>query len=103
MESSTHEKRLKKIEAECAELRRQILKLEFQSKKDSVESRKAREQFQKESDERWLRFEKISDRTQRHLDHLSQLTGIAFDTFEDLDGRLDAASKPLARKRQRTD
>ncbi|MBK8812936.1 MAG: hypothetical protein IPN69_19705 [Acidobacteria bacterium] len=96
MENSTHEKRLKKIEAECAELRRQILKLEFQNKKDIFS-------FRKESDERWLRFEKISDRTQRHLDHLSQLTGIAFDTFEDLDDRLDAESKPLARKRQRTD
>jgi uncharacterized membrane protein YgaE (UPF0421/DUF939 family) len=103
MENSTHEKRLKKIEADCAELRRQILKLEFQNKKDSVESRKLHEAFQRESEQRWHRFEQLREQTQRHLNHLSQLTGIAFDTFEDYEERLDTASKPLARKRPQVD
>ncbi len=96
MENSTHEKRLKKIEAECAELRRQILKLEFQNKKDTVA-------FRTESNERWQRFERLREQTQRHLNHLSQLTGLTFEIADDIDDRLDAASKPLVRKRQRVE
>ena len=102
MASSAHEKRIEKIEAECVEIKKQILQLEFQHKKDIVE-------FSKESDERWKKIDKQSEQTARHLEqlsahanHLSKLTGIAFEDFDELDGRLESASVSLSRKRKKT-
>ena len=40
MTDSTHEKRIKKIEAECVEIKKQIMQLEFQNKKDLRELEK---------------------------------------------------------------
>ncbi len=96
MNDQTHEQRLKSIEAECSELRRQILKLEFQHKKDVLHSKR-------ESDASWRRFEAIREQTQKHLNHLSQLTGMSFETLYDIDDRLAEAAKPLSKKSQISD
>lgn len=103
MKNQPHENRLEVIEAECAELRRQILKLEFESKKDAVEARRAHEKFVRESEIRWQRYTELREQTRLHLNHLSNLTGLAFDDIFEIDARLDAASKHLARKRQRSE
>lgn len=88
---TAHEKRIEKIEAECVELRKQILQLEFQHKKDIREFEKYSQVQTQKSDKEW-------ERTNKHLRHLSQLAGISFERLEELDERLESASISLSRK-----
>lgn len=74
---------------ELTELKKQILRLEFQHKKDNEEIRENLKQTSKN-------LNHIS----KHLKHLSTLAGIAFERLDDLDDRLDNAAKSLARKKK---
>ena len=82
-----HQEKLNQIEAECNEIKRQILQLEFQHKKDMVD-------YKKESE---LRNRQI----ERHLRHLSKLAGITFEELDAMDDRLTSAAEPLSRSRKR--
>ena len=77
-----------------AEIRRQILQLEFQHKKDMVEMRESQEKLQARIDQRL-------DYVGRHLEHISQLTGYAFEEIRDIDDRLVSASNSLASKKKK--
>lgn len=88
---TAHEKRIQKIETECVELRKQILQLEFQHKKDIRE-------FEKHSQVQTEKYDREWERTKKHLRHLSQLAGIAFERLEELDERLESASISLSHK-----
>jgi len=72
---NNHQEKLNRIEAECGKIKRQILQLEFQNKKDIAELEKETAELKKESE---LRNRQI----ELHLRHLSKLAGI---TFEELD------------------
>lgn len=91
MDNATHEKRIQKIEAECVEIKKQILQLEFQHKKDIRE-------FEKQSQSQTEKYDREWERTKKHLRHLSQLAGITFEQLEELDERLESASVSLSRK-----
>lgn len=84
---NNHQEKLNQIEAECREIKRQILQLEFQHKKETVE-------FKKEWE---LRDRQI----QLHLQHLSKLAGITFEELDAMDDRLTSAAVPLSRSRKR--
>lgn len=95
MTDSAHEKRIQKIEAECVELKKQIMQLEFQHKKDTLESEKQHEKWRKEIDKD---FKFLS----AHAKHLSQLAGITFEELGELDERLETASASLSRKSKKS-
>ena len=98
MNNATHEKRIQKIETECVELRKQILQLEFQQKKDIHEFEKRSKVKAEEDERRRKESDKEWERTKKHLRHLSQLAGITFERLEELDERLESASVSLSRK-----
>lgn len=62
MRENGHEKKIAKIEANCAKLKEQIMQLEFQTKKDIVAAQK--------------RFDEWDDRFRRRLDYIAKLAGI---------------------------
>ena len=69
-------------ENEEDELKRQILQLEFQHKKDMANID--------------LRLDRIA----RQLDHITQLTGFAFSELEFQNGKLNEAGAILSRKKE---
>ena len=91
---NNHQEKLNQIEAECNEIKRQILQLEFQNKKDMTEHKKEMDEYKKES---VLRNRQI----ERHLSHLSKLAGITFEELDAMDDRLTSAAVPLSRSRKR--
>lgn len=78
-----------------AEMRKQILQMEFQHKKDISEMR---ESHQKNEDtiERILRSQ---ERTQKHLEYITQLTGIAFEDLDFQSQKISDAGDALSRKK----
>lgn len=71
------------------ELQRQILQLEFQHKKEIAEIR----ELQAKTDFRL-------DRIAGQLDHITQLTGFAFQEMEFNNQKLQDAGEALTRKKQ---
>ncbi len=82
-----HQERLNNIEAECDELRRQILQLEFQHKKDSVEAEK--------------QFTDRYEKTQRQLDYITRLVGITYEELDLLDDKIIESGSILTKPRKR--
>lgn len=78
-----------------AEIRKQILQMEFQHKKDIAE---LRESYKKNEDtiERILQSQ---ERTQKHLEYITQLTGIAFEDLEFQSQKMSDAGDLLKRKK----
>ena len=89
--SNEQVKRLTKVEDETNKLRRDILQLEFQHKKDVADFEK---RFQVNLDS----IQSSLDHTGKHLRHLSQLVGITFEKLDNLDDRLESASISLSPK-----
>lgn len=85
---------------EIEQLRKEIIKLEFQHKKDIVEWEKRRKREMEESQAVTDQIKRLQARTQAQLDHITKLTGIAFEYFEDIDETFDKVSKAAARKRK---
>ena len=86
-----HQESISRIEAETAEIRRQMSQYELLAKKEEVERKKELDQMRRESE---IRNEKI----EKHLRHLSSLAGITFEQLDELDYRLQSASVSLAKK-----
>jgi len=84
---NNHQEKLNQIEAECREIKRQILQLEFQTKKDMADLKQESE----------LRNRQI----ELHLRHLSKLAGITFEELDAIDDRLTSVAVPLSRSRKR--
>ena len=120
MNDTAHEKRIKNIEAECLELKKQILQFEFQHKKDIAEFEKRHKkdiaefdrisqirshEHERRTEERERRRKEIDKNLQQlsaHAAHLSKLTGIAFEELGEIDQRLESASLSLSRKRKKS-
>ncbi len=87
MTDAEHVERLRNIEAETEEIRRQIMQFEFQHKKDVADAEK--------------QFKARADRMQRQLDHLIKLVGITYDELDQIDSTLTATGVVLTRPRRR--
>jgi len=98
---NNHQEKLNRIEAESSEIKRQILLLEFQTKKDIVELEKDIVELEKETAELKKESELRNRQIELHLRHLSKLAGITFEELDAIDDRLTAAAVPLSRSRKR--
>lgn len=95
MTDANHDKRIKKIEAEMVELRKQIMQIEFISKRDSSMAKREHEAARKESD-------RINARIDKKLNHVSTLMGIAYDELDMLGEKIQESGRVLARPRKRS-
>lgn len=91
MEIESHSMRIDRIEAETAEIRKQMLQYEFLAKKEEVERKKDLDEMRKASEVR-------NENIENHLKHLSALAGITFEQLDEIGNRLHAASVSLAGK-----
>ena len=76
-----------------AELRRQILQLEFQHKKEIAEIRG----LQAKTENQLARVSQLQMGTQQQLDHITQLTGFAFEELKLSDQKMREAGEILSR------
>ena len=88
MTDAAHEKRIKKMEAEIVELRKQIMQVEFISKRDTAEARKE--------------HEKVSAQIDRQIKHISSIMRITYDELDILDEKIQESGRVLARPRKRS-
>ncbi|MGH9949319.1 MAG: hypothetical protein ACRD6X_19270 [Pyrinomonadaceae bacterium] len=86
MSENGQKKKIDKIEAETSEIKRRLMQLEFQHKKDIAEAEK--------------RFNARDNMIQKRLDHLSKLAGITYEEMEFLDEKLVGAGRELAKPRK---
>lgn len=89
-----HEEKIQQIETETAELKHQIMKLEFQHKKDIIEAEKEFKRSQQAFNER-------SDKIQRQLDYITRLAGITYEELDLLDEKITKGGEILASPRKR--
>lgn len=95
MTDANHEKRIKKNEAEMVELRKQIMQIEFISKRDTAAARREHEAARKE-------HEKISAQIDKQIQHISKIMGITYDELNMLDEKIQESGRVLARPRKRS-
>ena len=76
------------------EIRQELMKLEFQHKKDIAE---AEQLFNNRFDRIQIQLEEaiIQKQTQAHLNHITKLTGISFEKFADIESRIEKAADAL--------
>ena len=86
MTQAEHEKRLRKIETQTEEIKRQIMRLEFQEKKDWVEAKRD--------------FEARDKKIQQRIDYIAKLAGITYDELDNLDLKTQEAGRLLSGKRE---
>ena len=82
-----HEEKIQHIETDIAELKHQLMKLEFQNKKDIIESEG--------------QFNERSDKIQRQLGYITKLAGITYQELDLLDEKITQGGKILASPRKR--
>ena len=95
MTDANHEKRIKKIEAEMVELRKQIMQVEFINKRDNSAAKREHEAARKE-------HEKVSAQIDRQIKHVSTIMGITYDELIMLDEKIQDSGRVLARPRKRS-
>ena len=88
MTDNGHQKRIDDIETETGEIKRQIMQLEFQHKKDIVEARR--------------KADETEARIQRGIDHLIRLMGISYEELDLLDEKLQKTGRYLTIPRERS-
>jgi hypothetical protein len=86
MTPGEHEEHIRKIQAETEEIKRQILQLEFQNKKDIAAAQK--------------RFDAWDEKITKKLNHIAQLVGITYEELDNLDLKTQEAGKRLSRHRE---
>ena len=94
MTQTEHEKRLRKIEAETEEIKRQIMQFEFQHKKDIVEAECRFEGWSKAMDAK-------QDSSQKQIDHLIKRVGLTYDELDEIDATHTETGVVLTRARRR--
>ncbi|MDQ3636367.1 MAG: hypothetical protein M3405_17965 [Acidobacteriota bacterium] len=87
--------RLEKIEDETAEIKKQILELEFQHKKDIIEAEKRSNEWAERMEKSLVQMEKSLVQMRDNLHHINKLAGITFEKFDDIESRLKGASDAL--------
>jgi len=95
MTDNGHKKRIDEIKAETEEIRRQIMKLEFQHKKDIVEANREAAKADK-------RFNERQDNMQKHLDYITRLAGVTYEELDLLDEKLQKTGRYLTLPRERS-
>ena len=93
MTDASHEKRIKKIDGEIVELRKQIMQIEFISKRETAAARRDHEAAQKERD-------KSGKRIDKRIEHLSLLMGITYDELNLVGEQVHESGRVLARPRK---
>jgi phage shock protein A len=88
MTDANHEKRIKKMEAEMVELRKQIMQIEFVSKRDTAVARKE--------------HEKVSAHIDKQIKHISTIMRITYDELNMFDEKIQESGRILARPRKRS-
>lgn len=83
----SNENKIERLELETVELKNQLLKLEFQHKKDIVETEK--------------RFNERSEKIQRQLDYITKLAGITYQELDLLDEKIIQGGQILTSSRKR--
>ncbi len=73
------------------DLKQELMKLEFQHKKDIAEA-------DKRFNERFDKMQEVNQQMQAHLNHITKLAGISFEKFEDIESRIENASVALKPK-----
>lgn len=86
MATNGYDKEIAKIRAETEKIKKQIMQLEFQSKKDSVEAKRD--------------FEARDRAIQQRIDYIAKLAGITYDELDKLDEKTQEAGRGLARPRE---
>jgi hypothetical protein len=86
MQANGHEKRIAKIEANCAKLKEQIMRLEFQNKKDIAAARR--------------RFDEWDAKIRKRIDYIAKLAGITYEELDNLDLKVQDAGRVLATRRK---
>ncbi len=89
-----HEEKIQQIELEMTEMKSQILKLEFQHKKDIMEAEKDIAEAQK-------RFNERDEKIQRRIDYVAKLAGITYQELDLLDEKLVRTGQVAASPRKR--
>ena len=93
MTDANHEKKIKKVEAEIVELRKQIMQIEFISKTDTAAARQEHEAARKE-------FDRTNNIINRQIQHLSRLMGITYDELDLFDGKVQESGRVLGQPRK---
>jgi hypothetical protein len=88
MTEAQHNKRLQAIELDTEKLRRQIMQLEFQLKKDIVEANK--------------QFKESNDQITKQIKYIAKLAGITYDELDKLDFKISEAGRQLSKPRERS-
>ena len=86
MTSAEHEERLRKIEAETEEIKRQMMQFEFQNKKDIADAER--------------RFDERQQAMDAKIDHLIKLAGLSYEALDEIDATLTEAGVVLTRPRK---
>ncbi len=86
MTDANHEKRLKKVETEILELRKQILQLEFISRRDHAIAQRE--------------FDSNDKKIQKRIDYIAKLAGITMDELNLLDEKIKTSGRVLAEPRR---
>lgn len=86
MTDANHEKKIKKLEAEMVELRKQIMQIEFVSKRDTAAARKE--------------HERVTAKIDRQIQHISLIMGITYDELNLLEEKIVESGRSLARPRK---
>ena len=97
-----HEKHLKKIETETAEIKKQIMQLEFQHKKDIVAERNRMEAADRRFEDWSTRFNEWDAKMTLKIEHMAKLVGITIEELDNLGDKLMIAGSQLARPRKRS-
>ena len=94
MTDAEHEINIQTIRNETEEIKRQIMQLEFQHKKDIVEA-------DRRFDTRMAKLEAASNRNQGQIDHLIKLVGFTYNELDSIDATLTETGVVLSRPRKR--
>jgi acetate kinase len=82
-----NENKIEKLELETVELKNQIMKLEFQHKKDIVDAEK--------------RFNDKTEKIQNQIDYIAKLAGITYQELDLLDEKIIQGGQVLTSSRKR--
>ena len=75
------------------ELRKQIMQIEFISKRDHAAAQREHEAARKE-------FEQMDNQIQKRLDYIARLAGITYDELDLLEEKIQDSGRVLARPRK---
>lgn len=93
MAQKDYEKEIQGIRTDTEKIKREIMKLEFQHKKDLANAQK---EFQKARRD----FEKRDEQIQMRIDYIAKLAGITYEELDLLELKLQETGRVLTRPRE---